>query len=363
MLFDKYGICMIVLSEVIMPDFDKFGFADIEIEDRFKEPTYLDVINKFVNWKRQEKILGKFYTKDKNKVGNPAYPALLMLKILYVQKWENLSDPQMEFALRDRISVIRFVGFPLSSPTPDHSTICRFRNNLVKSGAFDALLEDINNQLIEHGFIVQERKTALVDATLVSSARPKGKCKDVQEDRKEDEGGIDNSDKSKNNNNISYSNDVDAKWLKKGNKYVYGYKAFFSTDINGFILGNLIKPANVSEVNTFEEFLEKLSFEAGTNILADKGYAFASNRAYLNSKGYNDFIMHKKPKGKKMSEFLKLFNRYASKYRFKIEQVFGLLKKDFGFNRFRYLGLQKVQAESTLISIAFNLRRASFMIS
>jgi IS5 family transposase len=73
--------------------------------------------------------------------------------------------------------------------------------------------------------------------------------------------------------------------------------------------------------------------------------------------------MHKKPKGKKMSEFLKLFNRYASKYRFKIEQVFGLLKKDFGFNRFRYLGLQKVQAESTLISIAFNLRRASFMIS
>ena len=46
MLFDKYGIYMIISSEVIMPDFDKFGFADIEIEDRFKEPTYLDKINK-----------------------------------------------------------------------------------------------------------------------------------------------------------------------------------------------------------------------------------------------------------------------------------------------------------------------------
>lgn len=270
-----------------------------------------------------------------------------MFKVLLVQRWENLSDPQMEFALRDRLSVIRFVGFPLSSPTPDRSTICRFRNHLKDSGAFDALLEEINNQLIELGFIVQERKTALIDATLVSSAsRPRGKCKNVKEDRKEEEVNKSDAD-TDSDDSVFYSKDTDANWLKKGNKYIYGYKAFFSTDLNGFIFGNLIKPASVSEVTTFEEFLENLKFELGTNIMADKGYASSSNRDYLSCKGYNDFIMYKKPKGKKMSEFLQLFNRHISKYRFRIEQVFGLLKKDFGFDRFRYLGLKKVQAEST----------------
>ncbi|MBA4390669.1 MAG: hypothetical protein C0399_07010 [Syntrophus sp. (in: bacteria)] len=31
----------------------------------------------------------------------------------------------------DRISFIRFSGFPVSSSLTDHSTICRFRNNLL----------------------------------------------------------------------------------------------------------------------------------------------------------------------------------------------------------------------------------------
>lgn len=58
-----------------MPDFNNYGFADIEVENRFKEPTYLDKINKLVNWKRIEKVLSKFYKKDKNKIGNPSLSA------------------------------------------------------------------------------------------------------------------------------------------------------------------------------------------------------------------------------------------------------------------------------------------------
>ncbi len=111
-----------------------------------------------------------------------------MFKILLVQRWENLSDPQMEFALRDRLSIIKFVGFPLSSPTPDHSTICRFRNNLLKTPAYEELLYEINEQLSELGFMVKERKTAIVDATLVNSAsRPPRKPKVIEEDRMEKE--------------------------------------------------------------------------------------------------------------------------------------------------------------------------------
>ena len=96
-----------------MDKYTGYGFADMEIEERFQKPTYLDKINKLINWNKIEKILKKYYKRNKNALGNPAYKAIKMFKILLVQKWEKLSDPKMEFALRDRISIIRFVGFSI----------------------------------------------------------------------------------------------------------------------------------------------------------------------------------------------------------------------------------------------------------
>jgi IS5 family transposase len=57
-----------------------------------------------------------------------------MFKLLLLQKWYGLSDPGLEEALNDRISFIRFSGFSVSSPLPDHSTICRFRNAILELG-------------------------------------------------------------------------------------------------------------------------------------------------------------------------------------------------------------------------------------
>ena len=340
-----------------MDRFHTFGFADIEIENRFSDPTYLDKISELINWKRIDKILKKHYKRNKDAVGNPAYPALRMFKVLLVQKWEKLSDPQMEFALRDKISVIRFVGFPLSSPTPDHSTICRFRNALLKSGAFDELFEEINNQLVKSGFMVKEKSSAVIDATVVeANARPRKTVKVMPEDRKEDEANTTDNVK------LEYSVDKDAKWLKKGNKSYYGYKIFMATDESGFILGDLTKPANVSEMKTFEEFVESLSLSSGSAIFADKGYASDSNREILALKGIQDFIMHKKVKNKELTAYQKLSNKMISKVRYVVEQSFGILKKHYDFDRVRYIGLEKVQMEFKLLAMAFNIKKASSMM-
>ena len=67
-----------------------------------------------------------------------------MVKVLLLEQWYNLSDPQtsdprMEEALGDRISFRRFVGLGLQEDAPDHSTISRFgttcRRGVEKSGA------------------------------------------------------------------------------------------------------------------------------------------------------------------------------------------------------------------------------------
>ncbi len=339
-----------------MDRFHNFGFADIEIENRFSDPTYLDKISELINWKRIDEILKKHYKRNKDAVGNPAYPALRMFKILLVQKWEKLSDPQMEFALRDRISVIRFVGFPLSSPTPDHSTICRFRNTLSKSGAFDELLEEINNQLVKLGFMVKEKSSAVIDATVVeANARPRKTVKVMPEDRKENEVNTDNVE-------LEYSIDEDARWLKKGKKSYYGYKVFMATDSLGFILGGLTTPANVSEMKTFEEFIESLSLTSGVSLFADKGYACDANREILALKGIKDFIMHKKVKNKELTTYQKSINKLISKVRYVVEQSFGILKKHYGFDRTRYIGLDKVRMEFNLLAMSFNLKKASNMM-
>ena len=64
--------------------------------------------------------------------GRPSYRPLTMVKVLLLEQWYNLSDPQMEEALSDRISFRRFVGLGLEDDTPDHSTISRFRCEMAK---------------------------------------------------------------------------------------------------------------------------------------------------------------------------------------------------------------------------------------
>ena len=64
--------------------------------------------------------------------GRPAYPSLLMFKVLLLQSLYGLSDAEMEEALGDRLSFRRFVGLSLTDAVPDHTTICRFRNLLVE---------------------------------------------------------------------------------------------------------------------------------------------------------------------------------------------------------------------------------------
>ena len=67
-----------------------------------------------------------------------------MVKVLLLEQWHNLSDPQMsdpqmsdpqmEEALGDRISFRRFVGLGRQEDAPDHSTISRFRTTLAGRG-------------------------------------------------------------------------------------------------------------------------------------------------------------------------------------------------------------------------------------
>ena len=86
-----------------MPKLRGLGLGDYEVKYRLKRETFYDKVNKIIDWRKIDKILKKHFKNSKDAVGNPAYPALKMFKIMLEQRWENLRDPQMEFALEDRL--------------------------------------------------------------------------------------------------------------------------------------------------------------------------------------------------------------------------------------------------------------------
>jgi len=187
----------------------KPGIADYVAAHRKHKDCFLDEIDRLIDWKPLEKVLRNKLKRVANAVGNPAYPPLLMFKILLLQRWYNLSDMAVEETLCDRLSFVRFVGLSLDhDEVPDATTICRFRQSLVERNILKRLLDKLNHQLERRGLLVREG--AIVDASVVSSARRPLKVFDVlPEDREEDSG--DAPDVT-----ISYSDDADAAWLRKG---------------------------------------------------------------------------------------------------------------------------------------------------
>jgi len=213
--------------------------------------TFLDEIDEMIDWLPIKAFLCKKIRRKTNAVGNPAYPPLAMFKILLLQRWYNLSDPGVEQALLDRLSFIRFTGFSIEDDVPDETTICRFRNGLIELNVFDKLLERLNRQLEAKGLLVREG--AVVDASVVESQRRPRMVIDVlPEDRAEDEAADtpeqENGESEESSVKVSYSDDEEAAWLRKGRRAYYGYKIHVATDSrDGFLLAGHVTPANRSD--------------------------------------------------------------------------------------------------------------------
>jgi IS5 family transposase len=53
------------------------------------------------------------YSNNGGKGGRPDYDEVLMIKMLVLQQWHGLSDPELERQVNDRISFRKFLDFPI----------------------------------------------------------------------------------------------------------------------------------------------------------------------------------------------------------------------------------------------------------
>jgi transposase, IS5 family len=102
------------------------SFADLALESTLKRNRSLKHmldINTAIDWSRVENLLFGFYTVGTSSQGVDAYPPLLLLKCILLQKWFKIdSDPELENQINDRLSFKKFIGLPFDHHFPDHST-------------------------------------------------------------------------------------------------------------------------------------------------------------------------------------------------------------------------------------------------
>lgn len=104
-------------------------------------------ISERIDFERIRPILSDLYENNTDRGGIPNYDPILMVKILLLQQWYNLSDPQVEREIRDRISFLNFLGYPEN--LTDLNTIWYFRERLSKTGKDRLVFNEIRDRSME----------------------------------------------------------------------------------------------------------------------------------------------------------------------------------------------------------------------
>lgn len=236
------------------------SLADMLVTQQSKGSTKLEKISNIINWKRLCSKLNLII--QRGKMGRPPYPCLSLFKVLVLQRLYDLSDPQMEEMLYDRLSFRRFCDFGLTDKLPDETTICKFRGALGKK--VNTLLEAVLQDLADQGLTM--KGGAIVDATVISSksSRPKG--------------------------GTVTKTDPEAGWTKKAGTYHHGYKMHTCVDEeHGLVQGLEVTSADVHDSLVFGHLL----YGDDERVYADKAYDSQKNRKLLSDHGIEDCILYK----------------------------------------------------------------------
>lgn len=299
----------------------------------------LDRIAATVDWCAIKSLLGP---RSGPGAGNSSYPGEVLLRCLLMGTWYGLSDPALESQIRDRLSFRRFAGFSLSDPTPDHTTLWRFRQELGRDGLIERVFEEINRQLEAKNLIL--KRGTLIDASLIPArARPPRKAKEGS-----DEPG-------------RPSVDPDARWGRKGHKSVFGYKAHIGVDQEHTMIRR-IDVTNASVTDT--EPADGLICGDEKSVYADQAYYTHARHARLVEAGIKDRMMRRPNKHHpELPPRQKLRNRLIARRRAGVERPFAEFKERYGLRRMRFFSMNANRVLIFLAGCAYNLRRATSILA
>lgn len=296
----------------------------------------LQQIDEWIDWQPLYKI-GRRIDKTGPKGGQPRKPVQWMIRGLFLQYLYQLSDPQLEDQLIDRLSFRRFVGLPLDQSVPDFSTFWRFREALAGEGLVTELFEEINRQLEAKGLLLKQG--TVVDATIIeSTGRP-----------------LSDKKREKLESTPSSQIDTDADSTKKGGRYYFGYKGHIGMDIGSKLIRKVCFTAASPHDSTV---LEELISEDERSLFGDKAYGRESLKKIARENGWYYGILDKGKRNAPLSDSQRKRNRKLNSVRSAVEHPFASIKDRYGMRWARAKTNLRNEARFIMGCICWNIERS-----
>lgn len=314
----------------------QLSMAEALLDARLGANPGLARIDALIDWSRLAPLAARLRP---GTTGRPPYPPLAMLKALYLQVLYGLSDPGLEEALCDRLSFRRFCGFGLDAPSPDQTTICRFRQAAAAAKLLDDCLAEVNRQLDARGLMLKQG--TLIDASIVAATHnPPDKAAGP---------------------GAAHPREPGADWTNKDGRSFFGYKLHVGVDQgSGLIRKAAFTPARTPDT----EIAEALISGDERAVYADRAYESKDRRARLKAQGIKDRIMHRRHKYMaELPRWQARRNALIARRRAPVESVFSAMKRLYGLTRTRCHSLAANAADVLAFATVFNLRRAANVLT
>jgi IS5 family transposase len=295
--------------------------------EQFRKPTrrdaFLATMERIVPWEALCGVIEPHYPKPGN--GRPPVGLERMLRMYFVQQWFNLADAACEDALLDSTALRRFVGIDLGRErVPDATTLLKFRRLLEKHNLGAALFAKVGEVLQANGLKVGTG--TIVDATIIGAP---SSTKNAQGKR-----------------------DPEMRSTSKNKQWFFGMKLHIGVDSKtGLAHSAVVTSANVHDKHP----LPDLMHGAETHLFGD--CAYSSQQALIHSKAPNakDCTNQRVIPGSAIEGLERIVNRLKSKVRSRVEHVFAVVKRLWGFNKVRYRGLSKNATRAFLVTGLANI--------
>ncbi|HBO1345057.1 IS5 family transposase [Pseudomonas aeruginosa] len=291
--------------------------------EQYRRPTKRDVflatMEQIVPWAALCSVIEPHYPKAGN--GRPPVGLERMLRMYFVQHWFNLADAACEDALLDSTALRRFVGMDLGRErVPDATTLLKFRRRLEEHKLGEALFAKVGEVLQASG--LKLGTGTIVDATIIGAPSS-----------------TKNADKQR---------DPEMHQTRKGQQWYFGMKLHIGVDSKtGLAHSAVVTAANVHDKHPLPDLLH------GQEEQVYGDCAYAAQQASIRAKAprAQDCTNKLVRKGSVTEELERMVNRFKSRTRARVEHVFGVVKRLWGFSKVRYRGLAK-NATRAFVSLA-----------
>ncbi|MGH8555895.1 MAG: IS5 family transposase [Methylococcales bacterium] len=306
----------------------QLSFADLEYNAKKRQTRreiFLSEMERVVPWSCLLGVMEPDYPTTGRR-GRPPMGLDVMLRIYLMPQWFNCSDRQMEDSLYEIESMRRFAGFhSVTEALPDETTILKFRHLLERHQLTEKLLEVVNEHPQAPGLLMS--KGTMVDATIICLRRVRPRMPKV-------------------------SVHPEMHPTKKGNQWYFGMKIHVGADVDsGAVHSVTVTAANTADIQELPHLLRT----EDQVIFGDAGYASDEYKRGSRELGLHWEVQDKAKPGKRLSASQKKRNRKRSRVRARVEHVFRVIKRQFGYVKTRYKGLKKNAAQVYILVGLANL--------